>query len=211
MPTISPYDLTTGLLDAVQILSQHMAGKRGGDWGVVGAFKFLEEVNCTVPKNPISEADLVDLTACVERCENIRANPTGATTRRTKKFDQAIARINGYLTAELNLTLDDNVPPNDVLTALVADLPTAIVGAQGEYGALKSKPSWMPDQDYIMAPAPTNADYLDQDCDLTKSATQDTADIAGTKLDAASEYWTPPEPTALLDTTYGPAPPELFQ
>jgi hypothetical protein len=208
--TISPFDLTSGLKDAVETMSQYLAGHRKNDWFVVGTCKYFEEIGGTRPTKPISEADLIALSAVVERCDRIRNDSTGTTTRGLNKFYVAISQIAPYLQNELGITLDDKVAPTDALTQQVPDLATATSAAHSEYMALKSVPAYAPGSAYVRPPAPNEA-YLDQDRDLKPDGNRNLDDIVGAKVDGTSEYWTPPEPTSVAEGTYGRVPDALFK
>jgi hypothetical protein len=211
MPTtISPFDLTTGLKDAVEVMSQYLTGHRDRDWFVPGTCKFFEEIGGTIPTKPISERDLIALSAVVERCERMRANPTGTTTRGLAKFNAAIAQVTPYLRDELGITLDATTAPADALTQSVPDLATATTAAKNEYLQLKSVPYAIPGSAYVRPPAP-NEWYLDQTRDLKPDTNRDLEDIAGAKIDPTSEYWQPPDPSTAVDGTYGHVPDALFK
>jgi hypothetical protein len=207
--TINPYDLASGLKDAIEVMSQYLTGNRQGDWFVPGTCKYFDEIGATVPSKPISEADLIALSAIVERCDLMRSDPTKATTRGLPKFDKAVAQIAPYLKAELGIELDAKAPINDVLNSTVADLATATAAVKSEYLLLRSVPYAIPGAGYVRPPAPNEA-YLEQDRDLKPEGNRELEDIAGTRIDASSEFWQPPEPTSVVDHDYGPAPRELF-
>jgi hypothetical protein len=208
--TISPYDLTSGLKDAIEVMSQYLTGHRDRDWFVPGTCKYFEEVGGTVPTSPISEKDLVALSAIVERCERIRSDPTSMTTRGLKQFAAAVDQVSKYLENEIGITLDDTVQPADALGSKCSDLATATTAIKNEYMQMKSVPYAIPGAAYCRPPAP-NESYLDQTRDLDPNGRKDLDDIAGTKVDAQSEYWAPPEPTTWVEGTYGRVPDALFK
>jgi hypothetical protein len=209
--TISPFDLTTGLKDAIEVMSQYLTGHRDRDWFVPGTCKYFEEIGGTVPTSPISESDLIALSAVVERCDRMRSDPTTTTTRGLKQFDAAIAQVSKYLQNEIGITLDDSVQPADALTSKCSDLATAATAVKAEYMQMKSVPYAMAGvAGYVRPPAP-NESYLDQTRDLDPNGKKDLDDIAGTKVDGKSEYWTPPEPTTAVEGTYGKVPDALFK
>ncbi|WP_144290097.1 hypothetical protein [Ideonella sp. A 288] len=208
--TISPYDLTLGLKNAIEVWSQYKTQQREKSWFVVGTCKFFEEIGATVPDKPISEADLIALSAVVERCERIRADPMNATTRGTRQFNAAVAQIAPFFKSELGITLDASVSPSNAINNEVADLATATTAAKAEYMQLRAVPYAVPGAGYTRPPAPGDA-YLREDRDLTAGATSNIDDIAGTKVDAGSEYWVPPDPTTTVEGTYGKVPDALFK
>lgn len=206
---ISPFDLSLGFKDAVEVMSQYLTQHRGQDWFVLATCKYLTSLELSIPTKPISLADLNALTLVVERCDAIRANPSGATTRGLKKFSDAVAQIAPYLDSELGLTLDDGTPPNDVLNAMAPSLDAVVASAQTEYAVMKPT-AFVPGSSYTRPPAP-NEDYLEMTRVLDPATLPDAVAIAGGPVSSTSQYWEAPPASDVLANEYGPPPPEAFQ
>ena len=81
-PQYSPLDITKGFVDAVTIWSDFLRGKRTkSEWGVYGAYSFLDSIGFDIPKQPISVDDLKRLEVLAEAAEKVRGNKMGTTTR----------------------------------------------------------------------------------------------------------------------------------
>jgi len=133
---VSVWDITDGLVEAVQAYSESLQGSRGEkDWGGAAAREFLKDVFDKLPSKPISAENLAKLKGLAIEANYARANPSKVTVtkKQTQAIDNCTAALNPYFEAELDISLDRAAPPVDFIGGAVKDFQTAVTAAQRIY------------------------------------------------------------------------------
>lgn len=205
-PQYSPLDITKGFVDAVTIWSDFLRGKRTkSEWGVYGAYSFLDSIGFDIPKQPISVDDLKRLEVLAEAAEKVRGNKMGTTTRdlnqMKKKMRNTTDTLSKYFEANCNVAFSVDLDASGVIENACNSIDTAVGVAQSEYdtvdGLLDQYDTTQND------PKINNYEQIGDALD-NKNVSQEELDIVG-ESSIDRDYWTPPEP-AYFDRTFGAMP-----
>ena len=190
----SSWDVTPGLVDAIQTWSEFLRGDRSAkEWGVAGAKMFLTSEGFKLPAEPISTVDLITLRSIAQEAGRMADGTTAIKRNTMSNMRAAAAQVNTWLEANCSVKLDADVPMSSRSDMTLTD---AIQSAKAIYDDPTSELAGFTTG---MADQTNNYDVVNSNLDLSLLAKNE-YDIVDRLTDSNLDpvYWTPPPPEAEL-------------